>query len=365
MAIVMTIVVDTNVFYGDPNLTGPKSQTLLKGAARSEIHLVVPRIVVEELVKHHFDQVSGVTEQIKGQVNKLRKLTEDRKQEDPDLPDPGLEASAYRERVQTRLSVGGAEIMDTPEVNHGLLVRKAIYRKRPFQSNGRGYQDALIWESVKFIAVQRKVAFVSGNSKDFLDEAGNLHPDLLAELSEMSLARNSVVPYSSLDAFIDAVIKPRLEQLEELRQSLEHGTLEEFDLELALNEILENEASSWDWTPTELELPAGSTEPHVKATESPRGFDVMDVRRLSDEGVITWVCLDVLLYIWFFAPRSASEIWSESSYSIDELEWNESVMTVETYRHVSLCLYVSISTSRWEVTGAEMDEFSVIEPSRS
>ena len=56
------------------------------------------------------------------------------------------------------------------------------------------------------IAIQGVVAFafVTGNTKDFADEKGSLHPELADDLERAGRARDAVVLFDSLHGFVDA-----------------------------------------------------------------------------------------------------------------------------------------------------------------
>ena len=71
---------------------------------------------------------------------------------------------------------------DFPSEESGKMEDKP---KKPFDENGKGFRDALIWLSILDFAEiieDRKVIFISNNHKDFSESKMNLlHPDLIEE----------------------------------------------------------------------------------------------------------------------------------------------------------------------------------------
>jgi hypothetical protein len=74
-------------------------------------------------------------------------------------------------------------------VGHDTLLRRDLETRKPFQQNGKGYRDALNWESLlehlRNLKETRQVVFVSANTNDFADEnKQKFHASLEAELSD-------------------------------------------------------------------------------------------------------------------------------------------------------------------------------------
>ena len=84
----------------------------------------------------------------------------------------------YTNRLDNFLSSVNAEVIEPDQISHRKLVIKDLARQKPFSPKGRGYRDALIWETV-LDTVHRHgedVIFVTDNNSDFpTEEDGTLH----------------------------------------------------------------------------------------------------------------------------------------------------------------------------------------------
>jgi PIN domain len=110
----------------------------------------------------------------------------------------------------------------TPKPNTDVptLLERSVAERRPFQSKGRGFRDALIWETVLELAVDDEVALVTDNWKDFAKGDNNaLHSDLKEDLTNRGLPEDRVQLVRSLEAFISVQV-PTTEALDRAQKLL-------------------------------------------------------------------------------------------------------------------------------------------------
>ena len=97
------------------------------------------------------------------------------------------------------------------------LVKKSIDRKRPFDRNGNGFRDSLLWEHVlKELQSASFVSLISNDLKAFAetDQAEVIASDLAAELKSLGFAEDAVRLYPSVAAYLGATGTVDLESYE-------------------------------------------------------------------------------------------------------------------------------------------------------
>lgn len=109
-----------------------------------------------------------------------------------------------------------------PNVAHSDIVNRALSRRKPFKKDGKnGYRDYLVWQSfLEFVANTGNATdyyFLTLNHSDFSNDSDRkkLHPDLQEEINALSLGNKRVHYYSILREFVDEVINPMLEHIED------------------------------------------------------------------------------------------------------------------------------------------------------
>jgi hypothetical protein len=172
--VVTTAILDATELSSDFLCRGLKYQ-LLANANFHWLSVVVPQSVLEEVIANHQRQVCA-------SERELRKVNRERKRLGVPLPEIPSESFDYRaylmERFDTQL---GIELLPWPTVDHADLVRRAISRTPPFNENGGGYRDSLVWASVLELARKgHDVALVSAD-RSFAGTDGKLSPALAAE----------------------------------------------------------------------------------------------------------------------------------------------------------------------------------------
>ena len=190
----MLVVLDANALTADPRLDGSVWEVLATRVAAGYDTVVVPAAAFIEVVANQRREVMIVHQVLDKHRSRLRKLGAD---------DAG---SAFRESVdqlgsdyeawlQDRLAAFGFVVDPMPNVEHETLVAWATQRRRPFNHNGDGYRDALVWSTVVARLARTHTdgaVLVSGDKKAFTTDDGELHPDLADDLPDGSVV--AVVP---------------------------------------------------------------------------------------------------------------------------------------------------------------------------
>ena len=95
-------------------------------------------------------------------------------------------------RLRTKLEACDS-VLAYPDVPHEELVQWAIQRRKPFDQNGSGYRDSLIWKSVvELAAISDSQVVLLACDGDFKGSDDNLAEDLKADLVKQGLEQNKV-----------------------------------------------------------------------------------------------------------------------------------------------------------------------------
>lgn len=203
----MLIVLDANAVTPDYHLQTPSFHILAVRIAEQEVRVCIPMVAVIEIeatYRRAIDDRLAAFHKWLDRTNPLGPWSTPAKL----TSELDTAAKDYPGRLARRLSDIGIEVLPIPSVDLEELVRRATSRRRPFNDAGNGFRDNLIWHTVLELADANtdEVVFVS-NDKAFWDD-GNLHPDLLEELTDRGLdARVSLI-----DALPDLVIQSLLDR---------------------------------------------------------------------------------------------------------------------------------------------------------
>lgn len=302
--VTMQVVLDTTSIQGDYFLERPTTVEFLQGLHKIPAKLLVPEVVVDEMVRHYRRDLESALRALtdgRQQITRLRAATVP--------PGPSLSvaqrADKYREALLARIAESGGEVLPYPKIAHKELVARDLEGRKPFDQNGRGYRDTLIWESVrsKTWGGHERVVFVSNNSTDF-GKAPQLHEGLRREIlnpDRLSLA-------SSLQEFNAQWIVPKTEMLEGVRRALEAHASGEIDLLAWLKAELVN--ILWNEDETFTSLVAWSPENRMSAHPS----DLVELKELRVHSVRPLAADEVLVRLAVRADIEVSVSWYDYGF---------------------------------------------------
>lgn len=349
----MRVVLDSSIMCRDFQTSGSPFRVLFDGLAPAGHSLYIPRIVIdevqnkyaEELVK--IDRFVAKTQRVIGREieSPLAHATIEERREE------------YRQVLESRFAEVGATIVDYPDVPHEVVVQRALGRRKPFSNSGKGYRDALIWDNVIDLASSpgQDIAFISGNKRDFFDNEGNLHPDLLADIHERGIQPGRIAPFSGLGKFVDEHIKPTMEALEDIRQQLADARYPGLDLaeEIAVRLPFTDVGREWD--PVELGFPWEFESPTISLAEEVQNIQVLDVRELySGEFLIraeaeAYCEFEVFVFkadYYAMADEEAPYIWDH--------DWNRHYFAASTSTSVHIEVEMTFDPNMARVTSMQL-----------
>jgi hypothetical protein len=180
------LYIDTEVMFQDLELRRAGFSLLrAKLTTTNAVRLLVSEVVLLESTNHYRRSLEKSLIAYEKAVKDLRSLLPEVKVDDsPDPSTVNFATSEYGKRIRETLKSFGAQIVPLPNISHRQVVERAISKRRPFDENGRGFNDVMIWLSlVNFLRTNTfdKVILVTNNTKDFAKD-GVVLDDLAQDL---------------------------------------------------------------------------------------------------------------------------------------------------------------------------------------
>lgn len=231
----MLILIDTNIFYNQWKMSSAMFQVLSNFIANTTGNqLVLPFVVFEETQKKYNEEIEKLQNEISQLKGRVRKLSEN----EFFIDDLNNEVKEFSFKKQLLKIFPNTHIISSSYIDNDLLLNKAIFSKRPFRDNEKGYRDALIWNALTQYLHKRKIedkiVFITNNSHDFMSpdrQTKDFHSDLKADIANLDL-HNEFFLYNSINEFI-------AEHVDQELHSFSHKNIEE--IEERYIETIENE----------------------------------------------------------------------------------------------------------------------------
>lgn len=228
------VVLDSTELVSDPNLRGAVIRSLLEATRRRKCDVFVPEVVIIEAVAHHDRELKKLMRSIQSTVKDIRRKSVSEVDFSFAVVALEGECDTYESWLRHEFVEAGAVIIPLPTTPHTPLVQAAAAREQPFQEDGSGYRDALIWESAKEVAARQlvpRLAFVTRNYKDFADpqNPGVMSGHLLRQLRAATNNDAEVQLVSDLKSFVTEKFKASLDAIGEIERRLQDS---DFNVEL-------------------------------------------------------------------------------------------------------------------------------------
>jgi hypothetical protein len=320
----MHVVVDTNILFADFAFKSESFRVLSEGVRRTDLRLRIPQVVFDEAVNKYREECIKLYSAIKNSLQRYDSFCFTPLELELPSADLEEEVEQYAERLRKWCAAARGKLMLYPRETHKEVVRRELSRRRPFQQNGSGYRDCLIWLTILRLLRSGSdgVYFITANTKDFND-GHQLHPDLVADLTNAKIPRDSVRLFSSLADFNARVIIPGLASVTEIRNRIEADR----DLRQSFREwiggalgphIEGNNTKILE----QLRILDRNAKLRLRRAGRVRNFRVADVRQLSDQQVVVVTEADAVLnLVLTYSPPE-----SERAIDLDLEEQEEQVL---------------------------------------
>jgi hypothetical protein len=335
----ISICLDTNAFHNNWLARGEAFRLLADFIAKKEARIYVSEITVQEHSAHYRQQAQGIAQKAKTSLNDFSNLL--LKGKVPILPalqDTATFEPAFRERLEEL----GIDIVPIPPVNHTTLVARDLEHVKPFDNNGKGYRDALLWLGVlnAINATTTNFFFVTSNANDFCKSDKStpkeLHLDLAKELQQRAPGCTAAV-YASPGELVEHIVKPHLKAIaedeaatQELLKRIQSDTYEHFILADVVTNGLDTfsglEATGSflvDGTPLEEPI-------WVTMLEAAQNLEATAVFRLADDRYVCEGTAEASATLEGFLDRFEAFNQAElGNVHITDPDWNDHYAEVE------------------------------------
>jgi hypothetical protein len=355
-------VLDSNVFVADYWLRSPSFVLLRDFLRKTNATLVVPKIVFEEVVNHHKEDLKKLKSDVSATLREGSRLIRNFKVREDWIGTISRKEieHPYQKFLSSELETLHARILDYSAIPHTEIVNRDLRRRKPFQQSGKGYRDTLLWETIvrKCIKKDTLTAFVTHNVRDFCGPDGNLHKDLQRDILAKTPNKNSLVLSKDLPTFTDTYIVPYLTSRKDFAVLVQNKKVDGLDLqnvsELHLDALIKalNESSS-----VMIEDP-DIYEPEVDVIDVSGEFNVEQASEVSKKILLVVYEFQAVVFFVYFVPRSEYFTMSDeeqSKLAVLDADWNESVMRVESDQTVTFRCRLTFNSVTKEVESFEVE----------
>ena len=322
-------VLDANIVIAEQYGASAHIRALLSASSAVGFQVYLPKVALEEIAAKYERDLSKYAKEARKSLSRLSRLLG----RSIDSPVDGFnskeETESFRERLLSHLGMTESRTIDYPDTLHETLVKRATSRKRPFDENGSGYRDALIWESVLKLAKQVKGPIVLvTKDKDFREGSSNLHDDLIKDLERLGLPEDKVILATDLAGLVDQHVRPNLGTLP-WEKPLQFLARDGFNLEDSIALILLDACSGKEWEPPELGIPWEYESPTLDMIADVSGLTVLDIRQLNSSQVLVKVEANVIAEFGVFVYKPDWYASENSRLTVVEFDWNDHYIWAE------------------------------------
>ena len=344
----MKIVLDTNIIFSDYRLTGAKIRNLCESVKSTGDFVFIPQVVIDEATNQYKEILQKCKSKIDANISGYKRLT-NTEIENTLIPDELIkeEFENYLKISKEQIEKLGIKIIPYPSVSHKELVKRDLARKKPFTTEGKGYKDALIWESIKSICEEPfetlavpEIIFICKNHKDFCEKDYSLHSDLKEDLEDSDINENAIKVIEDIDKFIDEHIKLKQRILNDILEKLNKDKQYK---DIDLNIEIENRISKFllyrDFDYEDSPFRQEFENPSIVGINDPL-IEVEDVRQISEEDVFVEIRVEVECEFDFFIFKSDVMVLDEEDLPhIWNNDWNKHYMAASE----SATVYLKVS----------------------
>lgn len=191
----MHVLLDTNIYMMDLTFSKPEHEALKNYLSMTNSRLLLPEIISNEVYKNIETSAMKELRTIKGLYGTRVGLI-------PETITVETVSTALKERFDKFAEGMKVFSIDNKNIDLQNLIDKSLVETPPFKSQGRGFRDALIWESLlKYLnsTAETQVAFITNNSNDF--GKNELKLELHEELVKLNV-QDRVHFFNSLGEFL-------------------------------------------------------------------------------------------------------------------------------------------------------------------
>jgi len=354
--IVVLVVVDTCIFAEDYHLRATLVRLLIEHCSTAGHQLVVPEVVVREVVNRYRESIEERRSKLLSAAMAVKDVTGREFQIDYSSDQLRADIQAYDHELRSAIIGHGGKIQPIPNTSHDALVGRDLARRKPFSKTGKGYRDALIWESVlELAAAGPDIAVITTNKEDFAEKDFTLHHDLQKDLEGRGIAVERVTLYVTLKAFVDRYVIIALPKPHQELARFTLATVPNFSLEVAVEQVALDNLPHREISARALGRPSELENPTISMIGSPSDIIVLDQRELESGERLIEFSADIVdcLFDCYIEKGEFFYLRDDQGLSVNEGDWNERYMTAQFYDSVRVTAYLTLS-AQGSITSSEV-----------
>ncbi|MCK5599599.1 DUF4935 domain-containing protein [bacterium] len=338
------IILDTNIYYEQFWLRHTNMQILTDSLKMLNIFWVMPHVVFDEIIAKYRKYLEENYKELRLRSNRVsRNLS--RNDIIPELSlDINQEVETYRSFLEIFFSKGNRKIFPYPKVNHENIVDRAVKKRKPFNSQGKGYRDTLIWENLKEILHENqdaKVIFVTKNTNDYFGDKSDLHDDLRQDLQENEIGIDRVKLHGSLTEMFKKEISDEFLPQEKIKRQFKKNEWEVISHE-GLFEYLDEFVTEQE---IKIDLPDGNDEMvYLESIDGMKIGTIDDILQFPDNEVYLSFQVKANCILSYLVDKRDLYPNESKEYHVIDIGWNEHSAEVEITRDVIIQVMIVVNT---------------------
>jgi hypothetical protein len=351
----MIVVPDTCIINVDFHLASISFQLIFDNHHLTGYTVAVPEVVVQETVNHFREKVSEETSRIVSSTRTLGKYL-GKKLAAPKV-DQAAELSQYETSLRHRLQLAGSCILPLPSATHQQLLARELKRRKPFNANGKGHRDALIWETILEYAGKHpseRIAFVTSNVNDFCDK-DKLHPDLVQDLKDGGLPADHVTVFTALQAFVDMEVMPRLPTPHKTFVEYTSANCPAFRLSDSLLRLMEDKLQHKEVDEGDLGLPQYYENPTIRGIYEPTDIEILSEHRTKEKQRVIEIRASVECQLDAYIDKSEYGCFDPDHRPYAE-DWNETFMEADFEEVLEIEAYTTFDEKEGDLVDLEVTD---------
>jgi hypothetical protein len=354
----MIIIPDTNIFFNDWDLKRTTIRILLEFAPKAGFEIIFQEIVIMELVNQVREAIVSVANANNERLTDLYQKTGTRISFFIIEDEIEKEVGKYEEFLRKRLEKLETKTARIPDISHKTILERDLERRKPFSKDGKGYRDALIWQTILETAKEQKdkIVFITQNTKDFADDdKKGFHDDLVQDIRDLKFDPSKITLSPSLSLFLKDNLIPCLPSPEQTLVNFMQKTHPTFKLEDELAETLSEELIGEEIEYHSIGKPSEYESITFSMVEAAYDINIIDEHELSPtERVID---LEAYLDCEFNAFIFKSDLWcmnEDEMPFVSNPDWNKNYAAVSFSETVLAQLYITLDMEKGEISSIEI-----------
>jgi hypothetical protein len=354
----ITVVLDANAVIKDPRLESAAASVLLTNSAAGNIRVAIPEVALQEAIHDFCEQARKAHGEIQRQLKTLSRLglgADFRTKSIDDL------CTKYEAELKQWLKKNEVAVLDFPAISHRDMARMAIQKRRPFDDQGRGYRDALVWLSVIELVSTTDVWLVSNDNDFRAPKSEGIADALVKDLdatgrdsSDVRLFRFVTDCVAELER---AIVQPKFDVGKRLKDDLAYHT--------GVLSVIESELLYREVDAAQLSYPLSRADvASIDSVQDVQQIYITDARQLASDEL--FVRLDAIVEVELELLIEKSEIAAierDLGGVIRVGDWDFNPRYVSAYATANLNVLISAiaDANSFDLKRVDVDEYTVLD----